>query len=106
VTIAASSAGRQIGAAAVSDRSAAARGMVLAGGQTAHIWLRVADVVNLPRAQCRPVTAAGLRVALPGQSQATFIGHPLTTCARQVHGTDVLIVEPFRPGTARAGSAR
>ena len=30
-----------------------ARVMVLAGGQTAHIWLRLTDVANLPKAQCR-----------------------------------------------------
>jgi hypothetical protein len=106
VTIAASSAGKQIGAAAAADRSATARGTILADGQTAHIWLRVASIANIPSAQCRPVAAAGLRIALPGQSQTTFIGHPLTTCAKQVRGTDVLTVEPFRPGIARAGSAR
>jgi hypothetical protein len=106
VTIASGKDGRQVGAAATADTSAAAKVMVLAGGQTAHIWLRVTDVANIPKSQCKPVAAAGLRVGLPGEQQTTYIGHPITTCARQITGTEVLTVEPFRPGTARPGTAQ
>ncbi len=98
--------GKQIGAAATADTSAAARVMVLANGQTAHIWLRVVDVANIPKPQCDPVAAAGLRVSLPGEQQSTYIGLQLTTCAKRVHGTEVLTVEPFRPGSARPGTAQ
>ncbi len=106
VTIAAGSTGKQVGAAATVDRRLAPTAIVLAAGQAAHIWLRLADVADLPAAKCRPVTAAGLRVSLPGQQQATFIGHRLTICASQDNGTDVLTVEPFRPGTAQPGNAQ
>ncbi len=106
VTIVASQGGRQIGAAARQDRAAAARTMTLAAGQTAHIWLRLIQVVNLRPAKCRPVQAAGLRIGLPGQSQLTFVPHPLLACGRTVGGMDVLTVGPFRPGLARAGTAQ
>jgi len=106
VTIAAGSKGRQIGAAATMDRSLATTAIVLAGRRTAHIWIHLADVANLPAASCKPVTAAGLRVSLPGQPQATFIGHRLTSCAKPVDSTDVLIVGPFEPGPARPGTAQ
>ncbi len=98
--------GKQIGAAAAADTSAAAKVMVLTGGQTAHIWLRVVDVANIPKGQCGPVTAAGLRVGLPGGRQTTYIGHRILTCARRVQGTEVLTVEPFQPGSARPGTAQ
>ncbi len=106
VTFAASQRGRQIGAAATQDRGAAAQTMTLAAGQTAHIWLRLAEVANLPATRCRPVQAAGLRIGLPGQSQLTFVPHPLLACGRTVGGMDVLTVEPFRPGLARPGTAQ
>ena len=106
VTIAASQDGRQIGAAGTLDRSASAQTMTLAAGQTAHIWLRLVEVANLPAARCRPVQAAGLRIGLPGQGQLTFVPHPLMACGRTVGGTDVLTVEPFRPGLARPGTAQ
>jgi len=98
--------GQQLGTEATADRSLATEPVVLAAGQTAHIWLHLLDVVNLPAAQCDPATAAGLNVGLPGQSPATFIGYPVTTCTKQVHGTEILTVEPFRPGRAEAGTAQ
>ena len=106
VTIASGRDGKQIGSAATADTSASAKVMVLSGGQTAHIWLRVTDVANIPKSQCRPVSAAGLRVGLPGEQQTTYIGQPITTCARVLHGTEVLTVEPFQPGAARPGTAQ
>ena len=106
VSVAASSAGKQLGAAGTLDRGATAQLMVLSAGQSAHIWLRLVEVTNIPAAQCHPVAAAGLRVSLPGQQQGTFVAHAMTTCARSVAGTDVLTVEPFRPGAARPGTAQ
>ncbi len=101
-----SSTGHRVGAAAALDRSLAARPLVLGAGQTAHAWLRLADVANLPAALCRPVTAAGLRVLLPGQSGEIFVAHRLLTCARAVPGDDILMIEPFRLGIARRGTAQ
>ena len=106
VSVATSSTGKQLGAAATLDRSAAAQQMVLSAGQSAHIWLRLVDVANIPAAQCDPVAAAGLRVSLPGQRPGTFVARSMTTCAKPVTGTDVLTVEPFRPGAARPGTAQ
>lgn len=106
VTVAASQNGRQIGAAATLDRGAASQTMTLAAGQSAHIWLRLVEVANLPSGRCRPVQAAGLRIGLPGQSPLAFVPHPLMTCDRTINGTDVLTVEPFRPGIARPGTAQ
>lgn len=106
ISLAVSRAGKQLGTAAAYDRSTAAQSMVVGGGQTAHIWLRLVDVANLPAATCRPVAAAGLLVRLPGQRQAIFVSHQLTTCANPVHGTDILTIEPFHPGRAKPGTAQ
>lgn len=101
-----SSTDQRIGTAAISDRGLAAENVILGAGQTAHIWLRVVDVMDLPTARCQPAAAAGLRVGLPGQASTTFIRHRLTTCTRQVRGTEILTVEPFRPGQAQPGTAQ
>jgi Protein of unknown function (DUF4232) len=101
-----SSTDKRIGTAAIADRGLAAESVILGAGQTAHIWLRVVDVMDLPTAQCQPTAAAGLRVGLPGQASTTFISHRLTTCTRQVRGSEILTVEPFRPGQARPGTAQ
>jgi hypothetical protein len=101
----ASRSGTQLGGTGQADRSLSAQYLILGTGQTAHAWLRLADVMNLPASQCQPVTAAGLHVALPGESTAVFVTDPLTTCHQQVQGTAVLTVEPFRLGKARPGTA-
>jgi Protein of unknown function (DUF4232) len=101
----ASRSGQQVGAAGRADRALAAENLLLGAGQTVHVWLHLIDVKDLPAARCQPVTAAGLRVALPGQASASFLGDALTTCHKQVHGTDILVIEPFRPGQARQGTA-
>ncbi len=102
----ASRSGKQLGAAAQDDHNLAAQNLTLAAGRAVHVWLHVADVMNLPAAQCQPMAAAGLMVALPGQQSAIFIGHALTTCHKQVNGIQLLTVEPFQPGLARQGTAR
>ncbi len=88
------------------DHNLAAQNLTLAAGRAVHVWLHVADVMNLPAARCQPMAAAGLMVALPGQQSAIFIGHALTTCHKQVNGIQLLTVEPFQPGLARQGTAR
>ncbi|MHB1434437.1 MAG: DUF4232 domain-containing protein [Streptosporangiaceae bacterium] len=106
VTLTTGQSGQQVGAAATADQSVTAPRLNLPAGHSAHIWLHVTSVANMPAAQCRPVTAAGFRIALPGQASATFLGFPMTTCAKAVHGTDVLTVEPFQAGKARRGTAQ
>jgi hypothetical protein len=106
VKLVASRHGKQIGSAATVDDGLVAKALELPAGRTAHIWLRLFDVMNLPAALCRPASAAGLRVALPGQARTTFISHPLTMCAKRVHGADILTVEPFRLGQALPGAAQ
>lgn len=102
----ASRAGKQIGTQGTADRSLAAEHVLLAAGQVAHTWLRLLDVMNLPSARCRPAPAAGLRVGLPGFAAATFLRHPMTTCSEQIQGTEIMTVEPFRPGHAQPGTAQ
>jgi hypothetical protein len=105
VTAATGRTGRAVGANAATDRSLAATAVVLKASGTAHIWLRLADVLNIPASQCRPAAAPGLRVRLPGQADSLFIRHPVMTCTKPVRGLDVLTVEPFRPGQAERGTA-
>jgi hypothetical protein len=106
VTFATSRSGGQVGAASTADRSVAARTLLLGAGQTAHLWLKIAEAADLPTAQCQPRTVAGLRVRLPGQETAVFIAHQFMTCAKRVHGTDILTVEPFQAGRAHLGTAQ
>lgn len=110
VVLAAGRSGRQLGAAAISGAgtggSNTAEAMLLPAGRVAHVWLHVANVANVPAAQCDPVTAAGLRVTLPGQRQSVFLRHDLTTCGRHVHGLDILTIEPYQAGRAKPGTAQ
>ncbi len=106
VTFVTSRAGGTVGAAATADRQVAARTLLLRGGQSAHLWLRLLEAANLPTSTCRPKAVAGLNVRLPGQDSATFIAHQFTTCSRHVVGMDLLAVEPFQAGRARIGTAQ
>jgi hypothetical protein len=94
----------QVGLAAGRDVTVAARRIVLAPGQTAH-----ASVDALaPRARCRPVRAAGLRVAAPGQAAVRFVTRPLTACsARDARGQVSFRVAAIQsgPGTTADASA-
>ena len=105
VTAVTGAARRHVGAAATTDRGLVAKAVVLGGSETAHIWVRIADVLNIPASRCRPVTAAGFLVSLPGQAGSVFVPHPVMTCAKPVRGMGVLTVEPFRPGLAERGTA-
>ena len=68
--------GPQIGAGAAADHSVSAAPVVLAPGGIAHAWLQVADTANFPASKCHPVTAAGLRVTVPGTASASYVAHP------------------------------
>jgi hypothetical protein len=106
VTFTSGRAGGQVGSAATADRSLISRSLLLEAGKSAHLWLKVVQAANFPSAQCRPEVVAGLQVRLPGQESSVFLAHRFTTCARRVHGTDILTVEPFQAGLARPGTAQ
>jgi len=68
----------QVGAIAARDRSAGTRRVVLRPGGAAHADLAI-DLV-LPAATCKPVTATGLRVTAPGESNPQYLHVRLTAC--------------------------
>lgn len=106
VTLTSGKGGHQIGTAAIANHSTTSASLLLRARQTAHIWLRVTNVANLPASSCNPVTAAGLRITLPGTASPIFLGYPITACAKPVHGADALIVDPFQAGKAQRGTAQ
>jgi hypothetical protein len=106
VSFAGSKRGTRIGLAATADRALAPQTFLLGVGKTAHLWLRMESAADLPASQCRPKTVPGLLVRMPGQSATLFISHRFTTCTGRIRGTDVLSVEPFEAGRARAGTAQ
>jgi hypothetical protein len=87
----------QVGEEAGRDPSAEAARVLLAPGQTAHAALDA----SLPAARCRPVRAAGLRVAVtPGASAFRYVRRPLTACA--AGHQDYLRVHAIAAGTGTA----
>jgi len=86
--------------------SSRATSLVLPSSTVAHAWVHIADVANIPSPQCHPVRAAGFLVTLPGQATTAFVRYPVTTCAREVGGMQLLTVEPFYPGIAKPGTAQ
>lgn len=87
-------AGRQLGRAAARDRASRPRTVLLATGQSALTRLQIATAQNYPRASCRPVTAAGLRVFPPNQTAAKLVPLPFAACSRR--GPVILFVQPVR----------
>ena len=74
--------GLQVGNAAAADTTATARRVVLAPGETARAAVIASAASPSASADgCRPVVAAGLRVAPPGASAARFIRHSLLACS-------------------------
>ena len=106
VSFVTASAGQQVGPAATVDRSLSPRSLRLVAGDSAHLWLRLAQTANLPSSTCAPKAVAGLLVKLPGQATSIFVRHQFTTCAKRLRGTEILTVEPFQAGLARAGTAQ
>jgi hypothetical protein len=97
--------GRQIGPQAAVDHSVRSAAVRLAPGGTAHAWLQVTDVANIPARTCHPATAAGMRVAAPGARGASYLAHRLPACAAALAGNGVITVHPVQPGRARRGTA-
>jgi uncharacterized protein DUF4232 len=97
--------GKQIGAEAAVDRAVPATAVLLKPGGIAHAWLGITDVADLPASRCRPVTAAGFRVVVPGSESASYLAHPVPACKEPAQAGGILIVRPVQPGAARRGTA-
>jgi hypothetical protein len=75
-------AGRQLGSAAGRNAHTRASTVSLAPGRTAAAVLQVAHIGVYPTADCRPVTAAGLRVYPPNQKASKVVPIPFRVCSR------------------------
>jgi hypothetical protein len=73
--------GRQVGAAARRSKTTPEKVVTVAAGKTAEVLLQVFETGNFSRAKCRPVTAAGLRVYLPGRSVSRVVPFPFSACS-------------------------
>jgi hypothetical protein len=82
--------GVQVGNAAGRDTGASVRRIALARGATAHAAL-AENASAFPAASCRPVSAAGLRVVLPGQSAARYVRHAVVACSAAGPGEPVFL---------------
>ena len=97
--------GQQIGAEAAVDHAVPATAVLLAAGGVAHAWLGISDVADLPASKCRPVTAAGFRVVVPGGESASYLAHPIPACKESAQAGGILVVRPVQPGAAKRGTA-
>jgi hypothetical protein len=76
--------------------------VVLRPGATAHADVDLTAVSLLPKG-CRKVTAAGLRVVVPGESAPRYLRHQVTACsASGPKAPEYLRVGAVQPGTSRA----
>jgi hypothetical protein len=68
--------------------SAAARGagtphsVTLANGATTHALVVITNTAFFPPSVCHPVTAAGLRVYPPNQTQSRVVPFPFSACSK------------------------
>jgi hypothetical protein len=87
-------AGIQLGSAAARDDEHAVSKITLTSARsargletstshnTATIVLQITDTGNYSPASCVPITAAGLRVYPPGQTESTVVPYPFVACAK------------------------
>ncbi len=87
---------RQLGDAATRDSSLPRRTVIVAPGATAHAILRYAQVVNFPRAVCRPAPATVLRVYPPDQKVSRTAFFSLMACSAK--GPVYLTITRIEPG--------
>ena len=83
--------GTQIGAAAA-RYSNNPHTVTLANGATTHALVGVVNAGVIPPAQCHPVTASGLRVYPPNQTQSRVVPYPFPACSRT--GPIYLFISP------------
>jgi hypothetical protein len=94
--------GRQIGAPAQQNPGFGKVAVRLAAGGQAHAWLQVTQAGNYPSATCQPVTAHGLRVYAPGETEALYVNQSFSACSSA--SVQLLTVMPVRPGQGVRGS--
>ena len=82
-----SEAGSQVGADARRTTTTPVHPVTIAGGQTAHAVLGVAEAGNFPAAKCDPVTAHWLKVFPPDQRTAAYVSFTTQTCASTAQPT-------------------
>lgn len=87
--------GTQIGSAA-SRNGVTPHTVTLANDATAHAVLGIVDVDNYPASQCGVVTAAGLRVYPPNQTQSRVAPYPFLACSKS--GPVYLTIGPVQSG--------
>jgi hypothetical protein len=73
--------GTQLGSAAV-RLGATPHTVTLANGATAFAQLGIVQAGIFPSSQCGPVTAAGLRVYPPNQTQSRKVPFPFAACSK------------------------
>jgi hypothetical protein len=100
---AATEAGRQLGAAAQRNPQFGSVAVRLDHDGHAHAWLQVAQAGNYPASACSPVTAHGLRIFPPDQTQAGYIQQDFPACA--LTSAQVLTIMPLRSGEGTRGTA-
>ena len=83
-------AGKRVGSSAQQEAGQQPKLVKLTQGATATAILRAADPGNFSPSVCHEVTAAGLRVSPPGQSDSKLVPLPFATCSRA--GQDTLSV--------------
>lgn len=80
----------------------AGRPVLLRPGATAHLVVALTAVTLSPKA-CGRVTAAGLRVVVPGESVPRYLRHEMTACsASGPKAPEYLRVGAVQPGTSPA----
>jgi hypothetical protein len=99
---------RQLGSAASRNGEHSEATITLASATTANmaavtatVVLRITDVGNFPPSNCKPVTAAGLRVYPPGQRTSAVVPFPFRACSRG--GPTYLSVEAVQRGIVSDG---
>ncbi len=86
--------GHRVGAFATHEKGKKAKLVTLAPGQGAAATLRIVDALNFPAEKCKAITAAGLRVGIPGGTGNKIAPLAFETCARSL--TKTLSVAPVR----------
>ncbi|HEV2377410.1 MAG TPA: DUF4232 domain-containing protein [Streptosporangiaceae bacterium] len=72
--------GAQVGSAA-GRNGVTPNPVTLANGATTHALVGVVNPGIIPPSQCHPVTAAGLRVYPPNQTQSKLVPYPFPACS-------------------------
>jgi hypothetical protein len=84
--------GHQLGRAASRVGGTAVKTVTVRRGRTVKAAVGVVDTGAIPRFQCQPVTAVGIRVFPPNASTATVIPFPFAVCSAT--GAGSLTIRP------------